>query len=128
MGRVATIFKMKENISGPKKGGQEPTAVRHPSNGDMVVSTEEIKRVTLEYWVKNPENAPPDPEVEKVTYLKEVLQCNRMKDTDDDGFEIIKDDFETVLTKFGAKNTKSYDFLLKGVLNIRKRCSNSVNQ
>jgi hypothetical protein len=28
LGRVATIFKMKENIFGPKKGVKEPTAVR----------------------------------------------------------------------------------------------------
>ena len=45
-----------------------------------------------------------------------------MKDTNDDGFEIVKDDFETVLKKFGAKSTTSNDFLLKGVQNIRKQC------
>ena len=76
MGRVATIFKIKENISVPKKGGQEPTAVRHPSNGVMVVSTEEIKCVTLEYCVKNLKNAPPDPEVEKDTYLKKFCMAS----------------------------------------------------
>ena len=97
LGRVANILKLKENISGPKKGVQEPTAVRHPSSGDMVVSNEEIKRVTLEYCVKNLENVLPDPEVEKDTLLKEVLHGIRMKDTSDDGFEIVKDDFETVL-------------------------------
>ena len=64
LGRVGNIFKMKEIINGPKKGGQELTAVRHPTSGDMVVSTEEIKRVTLEYCVKNLENSSEVPEVE----------------------------------------------------------------
>ena len=94
LGRVGTIFKMKEMINGPKKGGQELTAVRHPVSGEMVVSTEEIKRVTLEYCVKNLENLPPDPEVEMDTNLKEYLHNIRMEDTDDDGFEIVKNYFE----------------------------------
>ena len=49
-GRVGSIFKMKECILGPKKVTQEPTAVRHPESGDIVVGNEEIKRVTLEFW------------------------------------------------------------------------------
>ena len=104
---------MKEMINGPKKGGQEPTAVRHPVTGDMVVSNEEIKRVTLEYCAKNLENLNPDPEVEKDSILKEHLNNIRMKDVNDEGFEIEKDDFENVLRKFGTKTTHSYDFLLK---------------
>ena len=47
LGRVGQIFKIKESINGPKKGSQDPTAVRHPVNGNMVVSKEEIKKVTL---------------------------------------------------------------------------------
>ena len=113
LGRVGTIFKMKEMINGPKKGGQELTAVSHPVSGEMVFSTEEIKRVTLEYCVNNLENLPPDPEVEMDTNLKEYLHNIRMEDTDDDGFAIVKDDFENVLRKFATKSTKSYDFLLR---------------
>ena len=30
LGRVGSIFKMKEVINGPKKGGQVPTAIRYP--------------------------------------------------------------------------------------------------
>ena len=51
LGRIGSIFKIKEGIIGPKKGSQVTTAVRHPDNGDMVVANEEIKRVTLEYCV-----------------------------------------------------------------------------
>ena len=114
LGRVGNIFKMKEIINGPKKGGQEPTAVRHPTSGDMVMSTEEIKRVTLLYCFKNLENSSAVPEVEKDSNLKKYLHNIRMEDQGSDGFEIVKDDFDNVLKKFGSKTTKSYDFLLKG--------------
>ena len=42
LGTVRSIFKIKESIMGPKKGTQEPTAVRNPESGDMVVANEEI--------------------------------------------------------------------------------------
>jgi hypothetical protein len=71
LGRVGSIFKIKECIMGPKKGTQEPTAVRDPISGDIVVANEEIKRVTLEYCVKNLENSTPDPEVELDTNIKQ---------------------------------------------------------
>ena len=38
---------MKELINGNKKAGQEPNAIRDPKTGELVVSNEEIKKVTL---------------------------------------------------------------------------------
>ena len=32
LGNVGSIFKMKEVITGPKKGGQEPIAIRDPKD------------------------------------------------------------------------------------------------
>ena len=113
LGRIGSIFKIKEGIVGPKKGSQEPTAVRHPDSGDMVVANKEIKRVTLEYCVKNLENGSPDPEVEQDATIKRQLHDMRMKDTDDDDFNIGLDDFNSVLPKFSTKSTNSYDLLLK---------------
>ena len=80
LGRIGSIFKLKEGIIGPKKGAQEPTAVRHPDSGDMVVANEEIKRVTLEYCAKNLENGSPDPEVEEDATIKRQLHDLRMKE------------------------------------------------
>ena len=53
LGRVGNIFKMKDVIKGPKKGMQEPTAVKDPNSGDFVVYNEEIKKVTLAYCVND---------------------------------------------------------------------------
>jgi hypothetical protein len=37
----------------------------------------------------------------------------KLKQTSDDGLDISENDFELVLKKFKAKQTKSYDFLTK---------------
>ena len=79
----------------------------------MVVANEEIKRVTLEYCVKNLENGSPDPEVEQDATIKRQLHDMRMKDSDDDDFNIGLDDLNSVLHKFSTKSTNSYDLLLK---------------
>ena len=53
IGRIGSVFEMKELIDGPKKPSQEPTAIKDPVSGDLVVASTEIKRVTLAYCVDN---------------------------------------------------------------------------
>ena len=67
----------------------------------MVVANEEIKRVTLEYCVKNLENGSPDPEVEQDATIKRQLHDMRMKDTDDDDFR------EQVCDKAGNRSEEA---------------------
>ena len=43
LGGVGSVFKMKEVIIGQKKAGQEPTAIKDPITGDLVVANDEIK-------------------------------------------------------------------------------------
>ena len=52
--------------------------------------------------------------MEKDIETKRLLHIMKMEQKDEEGFEILKDDFESVLQKFGSKSTHSYDFLLKG--------------
>ena len=113
LGRVGNIFKMKEAITGPKKGGQEPTAIRDPTSGELVVSNEEIKKVTLAYCVDNLTKKGSDKVVEKGIQLRKTLHEIRMKEEDTEELEFSNDDFDAVIKKFGSKQTKSYDFLLK---------------
>ena len=51
-GRAGNVFKMREAICGSKKKGQEPNDIRDPKTGKLVVSSEEIKNVTLAYCVE----------------------------------------------------------------------------
>ena len=113
LGRAGSIFKMKEVINGPKKGGQEPTAIKNPITGELVVSNEEIKKVTLAYCVDNLTKKSTNTDVEKEKDLRKTVHELRMKEEDTEELEIGWKDFEEVLKKFGLKKTKSYDFLLK---------------
>ena len=110
LGRVGNIFKMKEVITGPKKGSQVPTAIRNPATGDLVVSNEEIKNVTLAYCVANLTNK--SSEVNRGLELKEYLHKKRMEEMDEEECDIATNDFKGVLDKFSKKKTKSYDFIL----------------
>jgi hypothetical protein len=109
LGRVGTVFKMKEIVNGPKKAGQEPNAIRDPKNANLVVSNEEIKNVTLAYCVSNLTKKSND----NIAVFRNKLNALTMEDKDDEGFEIDKSDFKEVIKKFASKETKSYDFLLK---------------
>ena len=103
LGRVGSIFKMKEVINGPKKAGQEPTAIKDPVTGDLVVSNEEIKRVTLEYCKDNLTKK----SLGREAQIRNDLNKLRMADiSDDEEFEIVKSDFEGVLNKCASKTTK----------------------
>ena len=108
-GRVGAVFKMKDVINGLKKSGQDPTAIRYPKSGELIVSSEEIKIVTLAYCVDNLTRRSQG----RLAQLKNDLNHNRMKSNYDNGFEILEKDFEEVVKRFASKTTKSYDFLLK---------------
>ena len=110
LGRVGSVFKMKEVINGPKKPSQEPTAIRDPNTGDLIVSNEEIRKVTLAYCADNLSRKSQG----RMAQLRNDLNKMRMTDSgDDEEFRILKSDFEGVLKKFESKSTKSYDFILK---------------
>ena len=48
-GRAAKVFKMKTKLGGSNKGAQDAHAIKDPGTGELLVSTEEIKRATLDY-------------------------------------------------------------------------------
>ena len=110
LGRVGSVFKMKEIINGPKKADQEPTAIINPITGDLVVLNKEIKKGTLAYCAEHLTKKSRG----RVAQLRKNLNEMRMKETlDNEDFKIVQSDFDGVLEKFNSKATKSYDFLLK---------------
>ena len=116
LGRFGSIFKMKEIVNGPKKPCQEPTAIKNPKTGDLVVSNEEIKKVTLAYCVDNLSKKSQG----KTAQLRNTLNAIRMEEHDDEGLVIEQSDFKEVMRRFNSKPTKSYDFLLKAGKNYQE--------
>ena len=67
-GRTSKVFKLRERIIGTKKQGQEACAVKDPKTKELIVATEEIKRVSLEYCKEVLSNNKPEAE-----YKKEIM-------------------------------------------------------
>ena len=111
--KMGRIFKLKESVLGGKKNGQETCAIRDPETEKLLVSTKEVKRATLSYCLNNLKNNTMTKEGEKVAAMKEKLHEIRMKEDTKEEFEIGKEECEVVMKRFKAKETKSYDLLLK---------------
>ena len=111
-GRAGNIFQMRKQITGPKKGSQEASAIRDPKTGDVIVDKEQIKNATLKYCAENLKNNEPDDGMKYSVNMKKAEQLKIMNNKSGEGFEVTEDDFETVLDKFKTKDTKTYDFLL----------------
>ena len=111
-GRMTKVFKMREKIAGSKKQSQEVHAVKN-KKGDLIVSNEEIKKVSLEHCLDTFKNKEPHEDAKRLVELKEAVHESRMRAEYEDDFEIDKDDFNEVLDRFKKKNKKSYDLITK---------------
>ena len=95
------MFKMREVVAGKKKAKQEAHSVKDKETGELVVSNEEIKRVTLSYCLNVLKNNDPDKEFEQLIKLKEQAHAMRMTSKDDETYEdITEEEFFTTLCKF----------------------------
>ena len=66
---------MKDEIAGHKKAKQEATAVRDPKTGELIVSRERIKEVTLEYVINNLKGNEPEDEVKDMIDMRRNIKC-----------------------------------------------------
>ena len=70
--------------------------------------------------------------VEKDKELRKALHVLRMEEEETEGFEIVRNDFEDVMKKFGSKQTRIYDFLLntgaKYKESMFKFCKNMIEK
>ena len=112
-GRAGNVFRIRKDIVGPKKAGQEATSVKDPSTGEILVTKDDIKKATLNYCVKNLKGNKPDKSVVEMIKQRKANQLKKMDEDDEETFEVDIEDFKDVLKKFTTKNTKTYDFLLK---------------
>ena len=104
---------LKQKIVGNRKAGQEPTAIKDPETGDMLVASSDIRRASLNYCVKNLSDNEVSEKVKVLVTLKENLHKMRMKEDTLDEFKVDIEEYEEVVEKFKNKDTKSYDFLVK---------------
>ena len=112
-GKVTNVFKMAGTLGGSKKQREEAYAIIDPDSKEVVVATDQIKRVSLAHCVRVLQNKPAEPEAE--TWVKvesEMHEANR-KDNTDHETNIDEDDFNLVMKKFKSKNENAYNFPTK---------------
>ena len=111
--RPATIFQIANLIRGAKKVDMEATAIKDPLSGKIVVSHKEIKKITLEYCVKNLEEKHTEEGYEKENNLRRLLHNKRMEERLDEGFEVTEKLFKKVASKVEKSGKRNYDFFVK---------------
>ena len=112
-GIAGNVFRIRKNIVGPKKAGQEDTYVKHPTTGEILVTKEDIKKATLAYCANNLKGNKPDESVIEMVKQRNETQLTKMEEEDDDTLDVDIEDFKEILKKFGSKNTHTYNFLIK---------------
>jgi hypothetical protein len=132
-GRTGSVFKMREIIGGKKKAKKEAHAVKDSESGEMVVSNEEIKRVTLKYCLNVLKNNEPEDKFKNLVELKEQVHQMRMKDNNNETEDDITDEeFFTNVCKFESKKSPMYNFLvntgLKFRMSIFNVCKRFINR
>ena len=100
---MARIFKLKQTIVGNRKIGQEPTSIKDPETGDLLVSSRDIKKTTLKYCVKNFANNQVKDSVKTIVMLKQMLREMRMNENTKDEFEVDIEEYEEVVKRFKGK-------------------------
>ena len=87
-GQLTRVFKMRNKITGGKKQGQEPSAIRDPEREELLVKSSSIKAATLKYCINNLKDNKLDEDAGKIFKLKENLHNLRMKEYTKEEFDI----------------------------------------
>ena len=112
-GRITNILKMKEIVSGSKKIPQEVSAVYDIEKKELVVSNDNIKKISLKHCMNTLKNRKPDKDVEELVELVNKVHEKRMIEKDDEEMEIKEKDFDELMKRLTRKNKRSYDFLIR---------------
>ena len=105
-GKSAAIFKLKDSVTGPKKIGQEPTAMLHPDSNELIINREEITKTTLAYCSKLLTNRAPRQGFEEDILMKDLIHAGRMSDPNGPNCELTLEMFHASLEELSRKQRK----------------------
>ena len=114
-GKIASVFKLKEIVTGKKKVIQEATVLFDPESNAEVTEVEAIKSLSLNHCKKLLTNRPPKSGYESDLQLKSVLHDYRMRDSiPEEEFELSYEMFNAALMRLKVKHASKFSFILKG--------------
>ena len=114
-GKIASVFKLKEIVTGKKKVIQEATVLFDPESNAEVTEVEAIKSLSLNHCKKLLTNRPPKSGYESDLQLKSVLHDDRMRESiPEEEFELSYEMFNAALMRLKVKHASKFSFILKG--------------
>ena len=112
-GSSAAIFKLKEQILGSKKSGQDAVCMEDPDTGQIIVEKESLKNASVRYVSKLLTNRDPKEEYKAEFQIMENLHEIRLDEKFNEDIELTKDDFQKLLKQLSRKHKEKYQFILK---------------
>ena len=110
--KVGKIWDIRKKVLGGKKACMDSTAILHPNSGELVVSRNIIREVSLEYCKSTLANNVPSKQFYE--HIQSKIQKVKVKLSEEDGASTIqRETFSCVLAKFKKSGKKNYDFLVK---------------
>ena len=114
-GFSSTIFKIKDDILGPKKITQEASSLIDFKTGCLLTSPTDIKRVSLQYCQELLANRNPKEGFEADIDMKYQIHEARMLERLEDDIEVITEQmFEVTFKALKSKPGNKYEFIMKG--------------
>ena len=117
-GGCAAIFKLRDDVIGPKKLGQEQTAMIHPESNELIFNKDDIKDLTVKYCADLLTNRNPKRGFEEDIDLKNLVHDIRM--LENDNFDLTEEMFEGSLKELSIKKKDKYSFILNGGEDLKK--------
>ena len=112
LSRVGNIWEVRKKVLGKRKENTRPNAILNPENGKLVVSNQNIKTVTLKYCQETLQNNEPHKQYfEEIKMKTKEVEKKLFKENSD--FDISKETFDSIITKFRKSGKKNYSFLVK---------------
>ena len=112
IGKVGMIWEVKKRILGGKNAINQPTAIINPKTGQLAVSRDEIKSVSLQYCIETlANNEPAEGFKEEINAKKRMVK--EFMNMKDGTFQTKKETFEKIIQKFKNSRKRNYDFLTR---------------
>ena len=92
-GSSAAVFKLKEQIMGSKKTGQEAVCMEDPETGEIIVEREKLKEASVRYK-----------EYKRKFEIMEKLHDISSMEGSTEGIKLTEDDFQNLMNHLSRKN------------------------
>ena len=114
LSKVGNIWEIRRKVIGGKKQKVQVSAILDPNSGELIVSKQKIKDVSLQYCKDTLSNHAPESDYkEEIRVKKDSFQKFLSESEGTGNFNISRETFDFIICKFQKSKKRNYDFLVK---------------